>query len=138
MYKDRGGLLKMGPVWDLNIGYFTTGRVPMDDWVINYNKHVSRDAWMMPFWWPRLMEDPQFRIRLKNRWHELRSTVLSLAEMQDMVDKAAVLLRTNGAANRNYELWDQGIGIDWEASIQNLRTYLEDRVLWMDAKISAG
>jgi hypothetical protein len=137
MYKDRGGKLKMGPVWDLNIGYFTAGRVPMDDWVINYNRYVSSDAWMMPFWWPRLMEDPLFRDVLKSRWNELRSTVLSMAEMHGMVDLAATRLRSSGAADRNYKRWDQGIGIDWESSIRSLKSYLEDRVQWMDGEIAA-
>jgi len=137
MYKDRGGKLKMGPVWDLNIGYFTAGRVPMDDWVINYNNHVSKDAWMMPFWWPRLMEDPLFRDLLKSRWNEMRSTVLSMAEMQWMVDMAAASLRNSGAVDRNFKRWDKGIGIDWESSIQSLKSYLEDRVQWMDGEIAA-
>ncbi|MEN8201491.1 MAG: CotH kinase family protein [Bacteroidota bacterium] len=137
MYKDRGGLLKMGPVWDLNIGFFTAGRVPVDDWVINYNTYVSGDPWMMPFWWPRLMEDPRFRDLVKSRWAEMRSTVLSLSEMQWMVDMAASRLRDNGAVERNYNLWDQGIGIDWESSIGSLKSYLEDRVQWMDGEISA-
>ncbi len=137
MYKDRGEKLKMGPVWDLNIGFFSGDRVPMDDWVINYNNYVSQDAWMMPFWWPRLMEDPQFTGLLKDRWSELRSNAVSLGELNWMVDMAAGRLRNNEAAKRNYYKWDQQIGIDWESSIQELKSYLEERVLWMDGEISA-
>lgn len=137
MYKDRGEKLKMGPVWDLNIGFFSGDRVPMDDWVINYNNYVSEDAWMMPFWWPRLMEDPKFRNLLKTRWSDLRSSELSLAEMQSLVDMAAASLRNNGAAERNYIKWDRDIGIDWESSIESLKSYLEERVIWMDGMISS-
>ena len=137
MYKDRGEKLKMGPVWDLNIGFFSGDRIPMDDWVINYNNFVSQDAWMMPFWWPRLMEDPQFTELLKDRWSELRSNAVSLGELNWMVDMAAERLRDNEAAKRNYYKWDQQIGIDWESSIQELKSYLEERVLWMDGEILA-
>lgn len=137
MYKDRGEKLKMGPVWDLNIGFFSGDRIPMEDWVINYNNFVSQDAWSLPFWWPRLMEDPQFTGMLKDRWGELRSSTASLAELMRMVDLAAGRLRNNKAARRNYYKWDQQIGIDWESSIEELKSYLEERVLWMDGEISS-
>ncbi|MCB0622841.1 MAG: CotH kinase family protein, partial [Saprospiraceae bacterium] len=70
LYKDRGGKLNMGPIWDLNIGFDTGDRVPWDGWVIHYNQYVGQDAWMVPFWWPRLLEDPLFRQAVKARWTE--------------------------------------------------------------------
>nr|HMP32425.1 CotH kinase family protein [Saprospiraceae bacterium] len=39
--KDRDEKLKMGPIWDLNIGFDEGGRIPMNDWIVNYNKHVT-------------------------------------------------------------------------------------------------
>ncbi len=83
------------------------------------------------------MEDPQFTGLLKDRWSELRSNAVSLGELNWMVDMAAGRLRNNEAAKRNYYKWDQQIGIDWESSIQELKSYLEERVLWMDGEISA-
>lgn len=137
MYKDRGGKLNMGPIWDLNIGYDSGDRVPLDDWVINYNQFVSTDAWMMPFWWPRLMEDPIFRSALKTRWTELRSSVLSTDELFGMVDQTAGYLQGNGAVSRNYVIWDAGLGVDYESSIESLKSYLESRTQWMDGEISS-
>ena len=135
LYKDRGGKLKMGPIWDLNIGYDTGGRVPWDDWVINYNEFVNQDAWMVPFWWPRLMEDPIFRSALKARWTELRPNVLNTAELLDMVDQTANYLIDNGAIIRNYSIWDAGLGVNYDASIESLKSYLETRTQWMDGQI---
>ena len=137
MYKDRGGKLNMGPIWDLNIGYDSGDRVPFDDWVINYNQFVSRDAWMVPFWWPRLMEDPIFRSALKTRWTELRSGVLSTDELLDIVDQTAGYLQVNGAVNRNYSIWDAGLGVNYDSSIESLKSYLEFRTQWMDGVISS-
>lgn len=137
MYKDRGGKLNMGPIWDMNIGYDSGDRVPLDDWVINYNQFVSRDAWMMPFWWPRLMEDPIFRSALKTRWTGLRSSVLSTDELLNIVDQTAGYLQENGAVNRNYTIWDAGLGVDYEPSIESLKSYLESRTQWMDGVISS-
>ena len=137
LYKDRGEKLKMGPVWDLNIAYNNGGRIPMDDWVINYNDHVQQDAWMMPFWWPRLMEDPLFRNALKTRWSGLRLSTLSNAELLYLVDQTSAYLENNGAVDRNYNKWDQGIGVDYSSSVENLKSYLEARAQWMDEVISA-
>lgn len=137
LYKDRGGKLKMGPVWDLDIGYFSGDRIPMDDWVIHYNTHVARDAWMLPFWWTRLMEDPLFRNALKTRWNELRLGVLSTAQLLWKVDQAAYYLEINGAVERNFRKWDQGEGFSYQAQIESLKEYLQNRSQWMDGMISS-
>lgn len=137
MYKDRGGKLCMGPVWDLNIGYDSGDRVPYDDWVIHYNNFVNRDAWMMPFWWPRLMADPLFRNALRVRWTELRTGVLANQALLDLVDQTAGYLEDNGAIGRNYNLWDAGLNVDYGASIERLKSFLEERALWMDEQIGS-
>jgi len=127
----------MGPVWDLNIAYNNGDRIPMDDWVINYNDHVHQDAWMMPFWWPRLMEDPLFRDALKTRWSGLRLSTLSNAELLYLVDQTSAYLEENGAVGRNYNKWDRGIGVNYSSSVENLKSYLEARAQWMDEVILA-
>lgn len=137
LQKDRGGKLAMGPVWDLDIGYYSGDRVPFNGWVINYNQYVERDAWMMPFWWPRLMEDPLFREAVKVRWNSLRSGVLSTASLMGMVDQAAGYLQENGAVQRNYERWNPGWEVDYEGSLESLKQFLTDRAAWMDGAIGA-
>ncbi|WP_421877514.1 CotH kinase family protein [Marinoscillum sp.] len=132
--KDKNGLLNMGPVWDMNIGFYTGDRIPLDDWVINYNNYVSGDAWMMPFWWPRLMEDPQFRAQVKARWQSLRGNVLSTNNLHLLVDQTSDYLIDNGAIKRNETVWS--IGMDYNQSIQDLKNYLSERTSWMDGEIS--
>lgn len=136
LQKDRDEKLAMGPVWDMDIGFDNGDRVPMNDWVINYNNYTTQDAWMMPFWWPRLMEDPQFKSALKLRWSSLRTNQLSTAALLKRVTDAATLLKENGAVKRNYEKWDQGIGVQYDASINSLKNFLQQRAEWMDATIS--
>lgn len=135
--KDRGGKLAMGPVWDMNIGFDEGGRIPMDDWVLNYNKYVTNDPWMVPFWWTRLMEDPTFKQAIKTRWQSLRQAQLSPSQIQKVVDDAVNLLQKNGAVERNYAKWDQGVGVNYDEAIQNLKIFLTDRANWMDSKIGA-
>jgi hypothetical protein len=136
MHKARGGKFKMGPIWDLNIGYGTDGRVPVNDWIINYNNYVSNDAWMIPFWWKRLMEDPQFRSELKSRWTELRANVLSTPKVLELTTNTSNYLTVNNAVIRNYTKWT-GITTNYNNSVTELKTYLTNRLAWMDSKIGA-
>ena len=134
MHKDREGKLNMGPIWDFNIGFDSGDRVPFDDWVINYNNFVDQDAWMMPFWWPRLMEDPVFKTALKTRWTELRASTLQTSELLNMVNQDANYLKNNGAIERNYTKWGT---VDYDQSVDNLKSFLESRTAWMDGEINA-
>ena len=135
LQKDRGGKLEMGPIWDLNIGYDTGGRIPWNDWVIYYNQYVSGDPWMMLFWWPRLIEDPIFREAIKNRWTELRSGALSDGNIQGLVMETADYLVENGAVERNYNRWS--VEVDYNSSIQSLIDFLDFRANWMDEEIAS-
>ena len=85
MHKNRGGKLKMGPIWDLNIGYNRQDRVPFTDWIANYNQYVPRDAWMVPFWWKVFLGDDYFKQRLKERWTQYRSNQFSNQKVLNLV-----------------------------------------------------
>ena len=136
LHKDRDAKLKMGPIWDLNIGYNRQNRVPFTDWIANYNNHVDRDAWMVPFWWPRLLEDPVFQQRLKQRWQALRSNQLSTATVLGLVQSTSNYLVENGAIERNYERWS-GVAVDYTQAVEELKNYLDNRLTWMDGQINA-
>jgi hypothetical protein len=53
------------------------------------------------------------------------------------VEEAASYLEINGAVDRNYQKWDQGSGFDYQTQIESLKTYLQNRSLWMDGVISS-
>lgn len=135
LYKDRGGKLNLGPVWDLNIGY-TDERPPLgfDDWIINYNNYIPEDPWLIPFWWERFMADPQFISALKERWTSLRNNELTSSTVTGLVRNTADYLIETGAVERNYEKWN-GISISYENEIDIMINYLEDRLTWMDNEI---
>ncbi|UJP65418.1 CotH kinase family protein [Mongoliitalea daihaiensis] len=135
LQKDRDGKLEMGPVWDMNIGFDQGDRIPMNSWVIRYNNLVSNDPWMIHFWWPRLMEDQEFRTLIKQRWTNFRNGPLSNVAMAQMVDSKADYLQKNGAVLRNYAKWDQGIGVNYAQAVANLKNYLTQRAAWMDGEI---
>ncbi|MEQ8475715.1 MAG: CotH kinase family protein [Fulvivirga sp.] len=134
--KDKGEKLNMGPVWDMNIGFDNGDRVPIDNWVINYNQYVDKDTWMMPFWWPRLLEDAQFRAAIKSRWNSLRTNELSTAKLHLMVNEISSYLIKHGAIERNYNRWTIGVPVDYLGSIESLKDFLQTRAEWMDSEIS--
>ena len=69
MHKDKNQKLKMGPIWDFNLGF---GNVNYCDaeitsgWSYKFNDVCGGDNWKVPFWWNRLFEDPAFVSKLKN------------------------------------------------------------------------
>ena len=90
----------------------------------------------MPFWWPRLLEDPVFRSAVKTRWTELRSGALSTSSILTHVDNTADMLKANDAINRNYTRWNAGFVVDYDARVQDLKDFLEFRTNWMDGEIA--
>ncbi len=136
MHKEKSGLLKMGPVWDLNIGYYRENRVPKTEWMINFNKYQPKDPWLVPFWWVRLLEDPQFKAKLKTRWTELRANALSNTNILGLVDKTSNHLMSNRAIERNYTKWS-GISVNYTTEVNTLKQYFEDRLNWMDTTIGS-
>jgi hypothetical protein len=137
LHKPRGGKLRFGPVWDFNIGYGRDGRVPTNDWICNYNNHVSKDAWMVPFWWERFLQDPVFKARAKERWAEFRAGPLSNAAVLALVQGTSDRLNSTGAYARNYDLWrTTNSSIDYQGGVSYLKTYLENRLAWMDGEIN--
>ncbi|MDG1824024.1 MAG: CotH kinase family protein [Flavobacteriaceae bacterium] len=135
LHKDRGEKLKMGPVWDLNIGYGRQDRVPVNDWIANYNNYVQQDAWMVPFWWTRMLEDNVFKSAVKLRWQQLREQTFSNNEIIGLVDDTKAKLISNDAISRNYQRWT-GINFQYDQVIEELVFYLENRLQWMDESIN--
>jgi hypothetical protein len=138
LHKPRGEKLRLGPIWDLNIGFGRQGRVPWDDWIANYNDHISADAWMVPFWWDRLLADPIFRDLVKARWTSYRSGPLSNSTIFSLVDDTEGRLVSSGAISRNYEKWRaDNATVDYGNEVDFLRFYLDERLKWMDSEIQS-
>lgn len=148
--KDRGGKIKMGPVWDFNLSMgndFSPGfRSSPETWIWQYNQNIPGDMWLVPFWWERLMEDPWFRYRIKQRWTELRASELSDEYLLGLFDDTIAMLEEDQAVTRNYNRWPmineivfgnyQVFG-SYEGEVAFLRDWLETRIDWMDQEISS-
>lgn len=140
MYKDRDGKLEMGPVWDFNLSMGNTvfyGGWETDTWLIYTNP--------VPFWWDRLLTDEDFKQRLVKRWKALRKNELATSKLLDEIDRTADYL--SEAQKRNFERWPvlgrQVFGNPgpylptYEQEVQQLKTWLQARLAWMDQRMKS-
>ena len=149
MHKDKNQKLKMGPIWDFNLGF---GNVNYCDaelesgWSYKFNDICGGDNWKVPFWWNRLFEDPAFVSKLKNRWSDLRTNILSDQNLQDRIDEITNFLIEHNAPRRNFDKWtiigkyvwpNNYIGNNYGEEISYLKNWLEKRVKWMDEEINS-
>lgn len=156
-YKDKNGLINMGPVWDYNLSMGNA----------NYNGGNSATGWyhdnISSFdytYFDRLAQDPNFMAAIAARWKELRAGVFSTPQLMVDID-ANVNVLTNGNGNypvgsnppqapnnpvvRNFQKWqilgtavwpNAYVGTSWLDEINYLKNFMTTRVAWMDAQLN--
>jgi len=144
-YKDRGGKLVAGPLWDYDLtfgvgGYF--GNEQASGWQFDQVRTPAGNDWFRT-----LMHEPTFVNRVKVRWQELRRGALSDANLQTRLDALAAPL--SAAAARNFQkypnLTTSLIGPfitsttpTWQGQVQDLRSWLLRRTAWLDSAAAWG
>lgn len=141
----NGGKLKMGPVWDYNLGWWnadycdgnlTTG------WAYQFND-ICGGGLDVPFWWTRFMQDPSYTTQLRCRWEELRETTLSISSLNLFIDSVANYLdESQERYFTKYPILGQyvwpnpsPIATDYAGEITALKTWITDRIAWMDINV---
>lgn len=141
LYKEKdsdGGKLHMGPLWDFNLAF---GNV---DYLANAQ---FAPGWMWTdqyrmFWFRRMMQDPAFAGQMKCRWTELRNSFLTDEYFTNKVDSIATVL--NAAQQRNFTRWpilgtyvwpNQYVGATYADELNFLKTWIQQRLNWMDANM---
>lgn len=148
LYKDKysnGGKLHAGPAWDYNLAWRNANYCQGESfqgWAYRFNNYCSSD-YTVPFWWDRLMEDPQFRRNLKCRWIELRSRFLHLDSINAFIDANAGLLQQ--AQQRHFERWPilgtyiwpnpDPLATTFTEEITGMKEWIADRFAWIDANL---
>ncbi|HUU20020.1 MAG TPA: CotH kinase family protein, partial [Sedimentisphaerales bacterium] len=139
MFKDRGGKLNMGPVWDYNLSLGNA----------NYLEGWKPDGWYYSLlgnteypWWRRLFEDPYFRLRYADRWYGLRKNLFDTGLLLQGIDDIVELL--SEAQVRNFDRWsilgsyvwpNWFIAQTYQEEIDWMKGWLEERLTWMDTQI---
>ncbi len=144
LFKDKdskGGKLNAGPLWDFNLGYGNADYC--DGWETSgWNFNDPGCGQDQPFWWDRLLEDVNFRNRLKCRWTELREGPWQTDSILQFIDAQANILAESQV--RQFLRWpvlgtyvwpNQFIGDTYQEEIDYLKTWTSERLLWMDANM---
>lgn len=138
MYKDKdskGGKLVLGPLWDFNLAY---GNVDYNTVVEQPNGGWLYNDYRM-FWFPRLMQDANFRNKMKTRWNSLRGNELSNTRITFLIDSMAASYAESQV--RNYERWpilgtyvwpNQYIGRTYAEEVAWFKNWIITRANWMD------
>lgn len=123
MYKDKGGKLKAGPIWDYD--YATFG------------KFYGRFHDMRAIWNRQLFQDPSFVQRAQERWKQL---LPEFEKALDEITRTADLIRTSAEANE--KLWPiKGSSVNgdeklsFQEATETMRQKLAEQLEWMDRSI---
>ncbi len=143
LVKEKGGKLRMGPIWDydLDFGNFLKDTPSYNTWVTVGSKEAG--AYVQQNWCTYLMQSPEFCKRLEARWNEVRQQLLSVADAT-ITEYSEKL---DGSEQENFaiwQIWDKRAGYqaEWcskansyEGQIQYLRDFITKRAAWLDGEI---
>jgi len=141
MFKDRGGKLNMGPVWDYNLSLGNANY--LDGWIPTGWYYDLLSAGDYP-WWRRLFQDPEFQLRYADRWFVLRQNLFDTGMLLQDIDDIVGLL--GEAQVRNFDRWtilgtyvwpNWFIAQTYQEEINWMKDWLEERLAWMDTQIGA-
>ena len=144
-HKDRGGKLKMGPVWDCDrcMGSEDSRDNDPEVWHSRVSDYGT-DFFGYPWWRELYANQPNFWQSWIDRWFELREEVMSDENLASIVDTFAAQIE--GSQEADTAKWRQtpnGGPFDplgertWEAEVRHLKGFNQTRVDWIDARFVA-
>lgn len=138
---DKNPLIRMGPIWDYDLAFGNANYLEAaNTWGWNYL--VPADGWGNPIWWNKLMNDNDFRNKLKCRWLELRSTILSNSAIASTIDQATA--QVGDAATRNFTKWpihgkyiwpNPYVGNTYSEDVNYMKDWMISRFTWIDSNL---
>ena len=145
-YKDRGGKLTAGPLWDFDLtfgvgGYF--GNEQVQGWQYQQTRQpIAFD------WFTVLMQDPAFVNQVKVRWQELRRGILSDTAAPHpgvRADRPAHRRRRRATSRGTRTCATRMIGPfitsttgTWQGQVSELQSWMLRRAAWLDTSAAWG
>lgn len=149
LHKERNEKLVIGPIWDFNLSFGNAdycGGERYDVWCFKFNERCLGDYWNVPFWWNRLLEDEKLVIKLKERWNQLRTNILSDNNLMTLIDeKYSFLNNETDIINKNFNTWkifgiyiwpNSFIGNNYFEEVDFLKNWIKNRTQWLDESIN--
>lgn len=123
MHKDRGGVLKAGPVWDF-------------DWETFVPYKTTTFATKEALYYKRLFEDRSFVARVKERWEMFKPRFEGVVQF---IDSEASRLAVSGGLNDT--MWKITMVVNgdedlsYSAAVTRLKNTYAQKVRWLDEQI---
>ena len=127
MYKDAGGKLCAGPVWDFDWGTFEPNKTGL--------------LLTNSLWYGQLMNSAEFRTAIKARWAEIKPI---FENIDTFIDEQADLIRESEAVNHemwpidsrhNYPNGDELM--DFDSAVERMKQAIDNRIIALDSAINA-
>lgn len=141
----EGGKLIAGPVWDFNLAFGNANYCQGSNtsgWELNFYLNCAGDGYQNPFWWKRLIQDPNYTNQLNCHYQEMRLGKWHTDTLLARIDSLASYL--NEAQQRNFQRWpvlgnyvwpNNYIGNTYAEEIAYLKQWLTNRLAWLDANM---
>jgi len=138
----EGGNIVAGPLWDFNLAFGNANYCEggtTTDWQIDFWQICGGKV---PFWWGKLIQDPTYTHMLNCRWQEMRQGAWHTDSLMARIDTLAAYL--DESQQRNFQRWpihgvyiwpNNYVGNTFQADIDYMKTWITDRVNWMDANM---
>lgn len=145
LYKDKGGKLSMGPVWDFN--NVCDNYISSEYYVEGFYFAQNR------IWYEMLLKDEAFVRKIQKRYKELRKTYLNEDYINQYIDETIEYL--GDAIQRNFEVWGYSFEREnqtetiqyltpmernpesYEQAIEQYKQFMTQRGQWLDANIES-
>ncbi|MBE0534806.1 MAG: lamin tail domain-containing protein [Phycisphaerae bacterium] len=127
-YKDRNGKVCSGPPWDFDRGFHNNAgsASPYDVWKTN--------GAIFGKWHERLQQDPEYSMRLADRWFEHRRKVLNTTLTMAYIDETFALITE--AMGRSIDKYGfPGSGGTYAGEIVLFKNWITTRLDWLDGEI---
>jgi hypothetical protein len=136
-YKERGGRLAAGPVWDFDRS-MGTPYDPRTGYPEEWSQGFNATDYFNEGWWRLLFRDPDFRARFRTRFQTLLNGEFSAASLDRIVD--GFVSQVGDAADRNFRRWPQFSpqNNSHAAEIAVLKDFLRRRVAWIKTQLDAN
>ncbi len=123
MYKDVGGKLYFGPVWDMD---WTSGNhVNLHGEGGKYNTWWHSESQDREYWYRALYNDPNFILMLWERWQEIGGDIDNMLEQYDTLSE-----EIKASAEIDNRRWNYDMSYTNE--IKQLEKWLDNRLNWME------
>jgi len=132
LYRDRGGKISMGPLWDFDWAFSYTGEGFGHTYFSSFDSHSLRHAFFS-----RFFEDPIFLVKYKERWNEMYDKIAAVSKFIESFGKT---IRTAVAEDSKRWNFSGGYFDDYDTDHARQIGYMVNwwlaRTEWLNAEMN--